>query len=128
MGNWKVEWTAGGETLVKVKVQKGIFQVNLHSLQLWWCYSIILGKCTAGYKCTKSQEKINHLMYMDDIKIFAKNKNEQETQILTVRIRSLDTGIKFGIEKRAMLIMKSGEKKGNKGMNRIAKSRKHSNA
>ena len=32
----------------------------------------ILRKCTAGYKFRKSLEKINHLMYMDDIKLFAK--------------------------------------------------------
>ena len=39
----------------------------------------ILRKCTAGYKLTKSQEKIYYLMYMDDIKLFAemekKNRN-----------------------------------------------------
>ena len=34
----------------------------------------ILRKCTAGYKLGRSQEKINHLMYMDDIKLFAKNE------------------------------------------------------
>ena len=33
----------------------------------------ILRKCTAGYKHSRSQEKVNHLMYMDDIKLFAKN-------------------------------------------------------
>ena len=32
----------------------------------------ILIKSTAGYKLSTSQEKINHLMYMDDIKLFAK--------------------------------------------------------
>ena len=31
-------------------------------------------KCTAGYTLSKSQEKINHLMYMDDIKMLAKKK------------------------------------------------------
>ena len=31
-------------------------------------------KCTAGYKLSESQEKINRLMYMDDIKLFARNK------------------------------------------------------
>ena len=31
-------------------------------------------KCTRGYQFTKLQEKINHLMYMNDIKLFAKNK------------------------------------------------------
>ena len=28
----------------------------------------ILRKCTSGYKLRKSQEKITHLMYMNDIK------------------------------------------------------------
>ena len=32
----------------------------------------ILRKCTAGYKLSRSQEKIKHVMYMDDIKQFAK--------------------------------------------------------
>ena len=27
-----------------------------------------------GLQFTKSQEKINHLMYMDDIKLFSKNE------------------------------------------------------
>ena len=36
----------------------------------------ILIKCTVGYKLTESQEKINLLMYMDDIKLFAKNKKK----------------------------------------------------
>ena len=33
------------------------------------------------YKIHKSQEKINHLMYMDVIKLFAKNEKELETLI-----------------------------------------------
>ena len=46
----------------------------------------LLRKCTAGYKLSKPQEKISHLMYMDDIKQFAKNEKELETRIHTVRI------------------------------------------
>ena len=46
----------------------------------------ILRKCTAGYKPSRSQEKINHLMYMDDIKIYAKKEKELETLIHAVRI------------------------------------------
>ena len=45
MKNWKAELTAGGKTL-EVKIQRDMFQ---------------------GYKFTKSQEKTNHLIYMDDI-------------------------------------------------------------
>ena len=34
----------------------------------------ILRKFASGYKLLKSQEKINHIMYMNNIKLFAKNK------------------------------------------------------
>ena len=70
----------------------------------------ILRKCTAGYKLSKSQEKINYLMFMDNIKLFAKNEKEQETLIYAVRIYSHDIGMGFGKEKCAMLVMKSGKR------------------
>ena len=44
---------------------------------------------------------------MDDIKVFAKNEKELETLKYTVRIYSQDIGMEFGIEKCAMLVMKS---------------------
>ena len=56
----------------------------------------ILRKCITGYKLSGSQEKINQLMYMDDIKLFAKNEKEQETLIHAIRIYSQD--MEFGIE------------------------------
>ena len=65
-----------------------------------------LRKCTAEYKLCKSQEKINHLIYMDDIKLFARNEKELETQIQRVGIYSYDTEMEFGIKKCAMLAMK----------------------
>ena len=48
-------------------------------------------------------------MYVDDIKLFAKNEKEQETLIHAVRIYNQDIGMEFGIRKCAMLIMKSGK-------------------
>ena len=57
----------------------------------------IFRKCTAGYKLSRSQENINHLMYMDDIKLFAKNEKELETLILALRIYSQDIWMEFGI-------------------------------
>ena len=48
-------------------------------------------------------------MYIDDIKLFAKNEKELETLIHTVRKFSQDIRIEFGIEKCAMLVMKSGK-------------------
>ena len=46
-------------------------------------------------------------MYMDDIKLFAKNEKELEARIHTVRIYSQDIGMEFGIEKCALLVMKN---------------------
>ena len=53
---------------------------------------------------------------MDDIKQFAKNEKERETLIHTVRIYSQDVGMEFGIEKCAILVMKSGKRHITDGM------------
>ena len=53
---------------------------------------------------------------MDDIKLFAKNEKEVETLIHTVRIYSRDLGMQLGIEKCAMLLMKSGKRQLTDGM------------
>ena len=113
MKTWKVELTAGGRSIAETKIQRGIFQGDALSPLLFMIAMIplnhIVRKCTAGYKLSRSQEKINHLMYMDDIKLFAKNEKELETLILDIRISSQDLGMEFGIEKCSMLIMKSGK-------------------
>ena len=115
MKNWRVELTAGGKSLGETKTQRGIFQGDaLSSLQFiiaMMPLKHILRKCTAVYKLSRSQEKINHLMYIDDIKLFAKNEKELETLIHTVRIYSQDIGMEFGIEKCALLVMKSGKRR-----------------
>ena len=43
--------------------------------------------------------KLNHLRYMDGVKLFAKKEKELETLIQTLRIYSKDTGMEFSIEK-----------------------------
>ena len=55
-------------------------------------------------------------MYMDDIKLFAKNEKELETLLHAVRILSQDIGMEFGIEKSDMLVMKSGKRHMTDGM------------
>ena len=114
MKNWRVELTAWGiNSLAETKIQRRIFQRDALSPLLFIIAMMplnhILRKCTAGYKLSRSQEKMNHLMYMDDIKLFAKNKKELETIIHTVRIYIQDIGMKFGIEMCALLVMKSGK-------------------
>ena len=54
-------------------------------------------------------------MNMDGIKLFAKNEKELETLIQT-RIISQDIGMEFGIEKYAILIMKSRKRQITEGI------------
>ena len=75
-----------------VKIQRGIFEEDVVS-QLTFVIAMmpqshIIRKCTGGYKLLKSQEKINHLMYVNDINLLAINQNELETLIQVVRIYS----------------------------------------
>ena len=56
-------------------------------------------------------------MYMDDIKLLAKNGKELKTLIHAVRIYSQDIGMEFGIEKCAILIMKARNDTFSKGWN-----------
>ena len=114
MKTWRVDLTAGGRSIAKTKIQRGIFQGDTLSPLLFIIAMMplnhILRKCAAGYTLSRSQEKINHLIYMDDIKLFAKNDKELETLIHAVRIYSQDIGMEFGIGKCAMLVMKSGKR------------------
>ena len=75
---WRVELTPGGRKLAKTKIQRGIFQgdalLPLVFIIAMMPLNHILKNCTAGYKLGRSQEKVHQLMYMDDIKLFAKMK------------------------------------------------------
>ena len=117
---WRVELTAGGESLAETKIQKGIFQGDATIIiTIYNCddaTQLHTQKMQSRTKFTKSQKKINHIMYMDDIKLFAKNEKELETLIHAVRIYSQDIRMEFGIEKCAMLILKSGKRDITDGM------------
>ena len=97
MKNLKLELIIGGKRLAEVKIQRGTFQgyALLPSLFVTAMkpFNHILKKCSGGYKLHKSQEKINLLVYMDDIKLFAKNEKDQETLIQAMRIYSQNIGM-----------------------------------
>ena len=80
MKTWRVELTVGGRSLAEAKIKRGIFQGDSISPLIFIIAMMplnhILRKCTAGYKLSGSQEKINHLMCMDDMKLFAKSEKK----------------------------------------------------
>ena len=113
MKDWRVELTAGGKSLAEIKIQRDFPVRCTITPTIHNCHDVTkphTQKSTAGYKLSISQDKANHLMYMDDIKLFAKNEKELEILLHTIRIYSQDIGMEFCIEKCALLVMKSGKR------------------
>ena len=113
MTKWKVQMNAGDEVLGEVNIKRGIFQGdNLSPLLLVICLipmSLILRKMKAGYSLGKNQPRLNHLLYMDDLKLFGQSEREIELLVNTVHRFSCDIGMQFGIEKCSLIIMKRGK-------------------
>ena len=113
MENWKVMLCSGNLELGEVDIRRGIFQGDSLSPLVFVLglipLSLILRKAKAAYEFAGSREKINHLLFMDDLKLYSKSEKELDSLIQTVRIFSEDIGMEFGIEKCAMLVMKRGK-------------------
>ena len=52
---------------------------------------------------------INHLLYMDDLKLYGIREDHKYNLVQSVRVISTDICIEFGINKCATLIMKRGK-------------------
>ena len=63
----------------------------------------------SGYEFTQSKEKVNHILYMDDLKLYAKTEETMESLIQTVRVFNKDIGLQFGLENCSFLTMKRGK-------------------
>ena len=78
MSKRKTELTACGESLGEVDIKRGIFQGDsLSPLLFVICMmplSDVLRKMTPGY--TLGSVKINHLLFMDDLKLYCKSEKE----------------------------------------------------
>ena len=67
--------------------------------------SVILRKEKAAYEFSESKEKISHLLFMDDLKLYSRSETGLISLVQTVRVFSKDIGMEFGIKKCAMLVM-----------------------
>jgi len=59
----------------------------------------MLRQCDTGYRLGDGHSKINHLLFMNDLKLYGRNDCEIESLVHTGRIFSEDVRIQFGIEK-----------------------------
>ena len=114
MENWQKILMAGNEELARVNIQREIFQRDTLIPLLFVIglipLSHILQKVNAGYQLGKGlHKKINHLLFMDDLKLCENSEKEAERLTSTVRIFLKDITMEFGISKCAHVTMKAGK-------------------
>ena len=113
MPNWKTILTSSGTRLAEVNIRRGIFQGDSLSPLLFIVAMIpmtrVLERMEVGYQLKKGGSRINHLMFMDDIKLFGRGTKEIDTLVQTVRIVSGDIRMEFGIEKCALVNIQRGK-------------------
>ena len=113
MQQWRLSLTTNGEDLGEDNVKRGIFQGDSLSPLLFVLsmvsLSLILMKVNACYKWGKKEYKLNHLLFIDDLKMYAKSEEQTNTLVRTVYVFSTDIGMEFGIKKCGILTMKRGK-------------------
>ena len=113
MKAWRVNLTCNNQSLVRVDIKQGIFQGDSLSPVLFvLCpipLTLILHKSESAYKFSSAKEKINHFLFMDDLKLYANNEKGLDSLVHTERIFSDDNGIEFGIGKCATSVLERGK-------------------
>ena len=97
--------------LGKVNIRRGIFEGNSLSPLLFLValipITIILRTIKQGYSFGKGKERLNHLLFMDYLKLYAgSNDNVIDSLVKVVKVVSRDNGMQFGFDKYAVLKMK----------------------
>ena len=112
MKAWRVDLTCNNQYLGRVDIKRGIFQGDSLSPLLFVLllfYYVISDKSESAYQFSSTKEKINLLLFMDDLKLYAKNEKGLDSLVQTVRIFSDDIGMEFGIDTCATLVLKRGK-------------------
>ena len=113
MEKWKVMPCSGNSELREVEIKQGIFQGDSLSPLVFVLalipLSLILRKAKAAYEFSKNKGKINHLLFMDDLKLYSRSEKGLNSLVQTVCVFSKDIGMEFGTEKCAMLTMEKGK-------------------
>ena len=113
MKKWKLLLSSIGSNLSEVDVNRDIFQGDsLSPLIFVICMiplSLLLRKVKASYEWGRKEFKLNHLLFMDDLKLFGKSEDQIDSLVQTVLIFSEDIGMEFGLKKRGVVILKKGK-------------------
>ena len=69
--------------------------------------SLILRKAKTAYEISESKERINHLLFTGDLKLYTRNEKGLDSLVQTVRVFSEDIGMEY----RKVCDVSNGERK-----------------
>ena len=112
MSLWNTILTVNGSFMAHISIKCGIFQGDSIS-PLLFCLTLnplsdVLKSTRYGYK-VRSEQLVQHLLYMDDLKLYAKSERDLNALITTVSLFSSDIGMTINMTKSAMLLVKRGK-------------------
>jgi hypothetical protein len=114
MSGWKTQLMGGTEVLGTVDIKRGIFQGDSLSPLLFVMIMIPLSQqlkaANKGYKLKNTDRSISHLLFMDDLKLYARSKSELEELVGVVKKYSDDIRMEFGMSKCAVLSVLRGKR------------------
>ena len=118
MKTWETALESEGKQLARVSIRRGIFQGDSLSplLFVMALVPMTLVLRDAPRYVLKSKTKINHLLYMDDLKLYGKTKSDIESLISTVKFFSDDISMRFGLQKCASIVLKRGKRVEDEGI------------
>ena len=66
--------------------------------------TLLLRQTKAGYRFKERHAMINHLLYMDDLKLYGKDEAQIDSLVKLVYTFSMDIGMEFGLAKCGVVI------------------------
>ena len=110
MKQWNTELTTSNQRLGNVKIKRGIFQgdslLPFLFVLVMILLTLVLRQTRASYELKKGGKEINHLLFMGDLKLFAKNEDKRDSLVNAVGIFSEGIKMKFRLPRCGLLIMK----------------------
>ncbi|TWW59399.1 hypothetical protein D4764_06G0009290 [Takifugu flavidus] len=108
---WNTTLEANSKPIARVSIRCGIYQGDTLS-PLLFCIGLnplsqIITKSGYGYQF-QSGTTVSHLLYMDDIKLYAKNECDIDSLIQLASIYSKDIRMSFGLDKCGRMVSRRG--------------------
>ena len=113
MKNWKLRLASNGLDLCDIDINRGIFQGDsLSPLTFVICMiplSFLLRKVKASYEWGGKEFKLNHLLFMDDLKLFGKSNEQIDSLVQNVFRFSQDVCMEFGLKMCGVVTLKKAK-------------------